>query len=153
MRLALLLLALAPLAACSQSDLGDARSTLRENEAVWNAASVASYRMTYRERCFCASERTTVVVRGGAVDSVYVGEEGEPQRVEAYDPARHWDVGALFDVLEASLDREPEVARIQYNTELGYPVEAAFDYDRGTLDEEDGFGVSDFEVLGSGGGS
>ena len=146
MRLPLLLLALAALPACSSSELSSQEENLREARAAWAEAGVADYRLTYRESCFCPSERTTVVVRGGAVDAVYVGDEGAETAV-AFDPDRHWDVPALFGYVEAALDRDPDEAVVAYDPALGYPTSARFDYERGAVDEEDGFTVSAFERL------
>lgn len=145
-----LLLAGLAVAACDTGGvdaLDGARLGLRDARARWDSAGVADYRLSYAENCFCAVQRFTVVVRGGAVDSVYAGGGDEPLVPVAYDPARHFGVPGLFALVEAGLDRRPEVAEVVYNTELGFPSSASFDYDRSVLDEEDGFTLFAFETL------
>lgn len=140
------LLLLAALPACSSSEPDAQRASLEGARARWASATVANYRLTYHRACFCPSVRTTVVVRGGAVDSVYAGPEGEEAAVD-YDPQQHWDVPALFDFVEAALDRDPAEAQVDYDVELGYPRSAGFDYSRDVIDEEDGFVVLAFSRL------
>ena len=145
-RLALLLAALplAALAACSSEELDPQGESLRAARARWAAEGVANYRLTYQEVYFGPAPRTTVVVRGGAVDSVYV-HSFDSTRVEPYDPEVHRDVEGLFDFVEDALARDPDVALVSYDRALSYPDTASFDYARDVVDEENGFVVHGFE--------
>ena len=147
----LLPLALAALArqACAGGpfDASGARAELRAGRALWEREGPADYGYTIRRTCFCgpaASGPVRVEVRGGR--TVSVSTLGG-QSVARGDFDRLDTVEELFEAVEDAIEADPYQLTSAYDPARGHPVALAVDYDRYTVDEENGFQVTDFVAL------
>jgi hypothetical protein len=147
----LLPLALAALAlqACTGGpfDASGARAELRAGRALWQREGVADYAYTIRRVCFCGPEvagPVRVEVRGGQTVRVETSS-GRTIAPGAFDQLD--TVEELFATIAEAIERDPHRIMAGYDPARGHPVSLFVDYDRRTVDEENGFEVSDFVVL------
>lgn len=148
-RLLPLALAAAALQACAGGplDASGARAELRAGRELWQRQAIADYAYTVRRTCFCGQEVTgpvRVEVRGGRTVSV-APFGGQALAAGAFD--RLDTVEELFEAVDDAIDRRPHQLTAGYDPARGHPVSLAVDYDRRSVDEENGFEVSDFTVL------
>lgn len=142
--LAPLLLA-AALAACSGL-LGLGGDRLDDARDRWRDSRPALYQFTYRRICFClGTDPVVVTVEGDSVTRVGPAPGSDPNRVPPRKDIR--TVGGLFELLREWEARDPHSQRVRYHDELGYPVEAFFDFEENVADEEMGFEVSDLRAV------
>ena len=115
--------ALVAFPACDMMGNDDAeeRARLAQARSRWRGAGISDYSYEMRKLCFCPPEYVgpfTITVRGGAVVSVvYLPTGASVVPV----PERHPTVDGLFEVVEATLERNPDQLSIDYDPALGYP--------------------------------
>lgn len=142
--LAPLLLA-AALSACS-GVLGLGGDRLDDARDRWRDSRPALYQFTYRRVCFCpGTDPVVVTVEGDSVTRVGPATGSDPGRVPPREEIR--TVDGLFQLLREWEARDPHSKRVTYHDELGYPVEAFFDFRENVADEEMGFEVSDLRAV------
>ena len=123
------------------------REALRAARSRWESRGPADYGYVVASTCFCAQDAAgpvRVEVRGRQTfSSTYVssGAPASPKYFSSRDT-----VDDLFDTIHRALEDAPDEVRVTYHRELGYPVEAYFDFDRRTADEEQGFTVREFRA-------
>ena len=78
-------------------------------------------------------------------DSIVSIEIVSPEWDEGQEPYA-LTVPEMFDRLEATLEREPDEARLEFAAE-GYPTFAAFDMEENSVDDEWGLAVEDLTPL------
>lgn len=147
-RLPLLALALLA-AACSGGpfDASGARAELGTNRARWQQDRPADYAYTIRRICFCGAEvagPVRVEVRGGRNVSINTFG-GQTLSMGAFDELD--TVEDLFAAVEDAIDAGPYRLEATYDAARGHPVTLFVDYERRSVDEENGFEVTDFVLL------
>ncbi len=112
---------------------GPTVSSLDDAEALWEAADLTDYDMTYREVCFCPEVRIMVTVRDGQVtETVSLGE---------FDPQRDGrTVESLFAEIRQAFDEGAASVNVEYDAELGHPTGYFIDFSEEMADEE--FGIT-----------
>jgi hypothetical protein len=66
-----------------------------------------------------------------------------------YDPYKTgelYTIDQLFALVEISIERNPYVKTIQYNSTYGFPQSSFFDFNKQMADEEIGHEVTDFKT-------
>jgi hypothetical protein len=113
----------------------ESRNNMRAQRKQWQAQSITSYTYHVRKLCFCGDTRaTTVVVVNGAVASATFDDSGEA--VPANELSRIYTVEAIFDVIDAALDRRADALSAAYDSALHYPTDVQIDYIRNAIDDE-----------------
>ena len=138
---------LLPVVACDDKggEIGPGSDLQELNERWdrWQAVEPAAYDYEFQWVCFCVDEVTQpvrVAVGESIVQSVTVIETGEP--VDPDVLATYRTINELFLLLERAYEDGADQVRVEYDAELGYPVDAFIDYDFGVADEELGFSAS-----------
>lgn len=124
---------------------------LQKNRDLWERKGVRSYDYTVARTCFCGPEAAgpvIVEVRDGQPASARYVSDGTPAERRYF--AGMDSVEDLFDTVSRALDRHPDRVEVVYDSRLGYPVRARFDYDENAVDEEDGFTVEGFRRVEGG---
>ncbi len=119
-------------------------SDLKQAQALWEAAGVASYRFRVEVGCFCLEEYRgpfTVVVRNGAVEAT---RNGEP--VAEFAPTGYFTVPGLFDAVERFA--YSDAITVRYHPDFGFPVIIDADPVANAIDEELRILVTDFTING-----
>lgn len=118
---------------------------LQKARDLWDRKGVRSYDYTVTRTCFCGPEAAgpvVVEVRDGQTASARYVSGGAPAETRHF--AGMDSVDDLFDTVSRALDQYPDYVEVVYDSRLGYPVRAHFDYDENTADEEGGFTVEGF---------
>lgn len=150
-----ILLALAPLAlalhGCDLDPSGPAfpAAELRAARAAWQSQGIDSYRYVVAKSCGeCLPESIApalVEVRDGKTVSVVAATSVRQINPEFY--GQYDTVEELFDVIGDAIDRDPYRFSARYDSRTGLPVSYAVDFDRGMVDDEAGFTISEFEAI------
>lgn len=141
------LIALAVAALGCSDPLGPQENRLAEARAAWSLGAPAGYEFEFQRLCFCGPDTTRPVrieVRFGEVTAVTVVETGETLA----DPSSFPTIEDLFDEVEDAIRRDAFSLDVQYDDDLGYPIEVTIDFDEQAQDEEMAFRVSAFRDLG-----
>ncbi len=131
--------------------LAPEQEALDTSRARWTASSIADYRYTLREFCFCGPEtlRPVVIeVVDGQVASATYEDDGTAVVQPRLGQLR--TVDGLFDVIQDAIDREAHSLEAQYDPVRGYPTSVQIDYIEFAVDEEYGFAASDLVPLEGG---
>lgn len=133
--------------ACSDGT-GPERTDLERGRAKWEAAAIEDYAYDYQRLCFCPPQLIRPVhiqVENGQVTSGVFLDDGEsvaPADLELYPT-----IDDLFAQLQDAIQAEADSIAASYHPELGYPTEAFIDFDRQTIDEEQGFTAGNLAPL------
>jgi len=120
------------------------RQALAEARQQWASTGVDSYEFTVSVHCMCGPlEMRVRVIDGAVVSRVYL-RDGQP--VPANELSGHDTVEELFAYLEYALDRRPAEIEAEYDAR-GVPTSVFVDWSKNAMDEEGGFGVSDFTLI------
>lgn len=114
----------------------------------WEELGIADYTWSYRRSCFCPPFAVTVVVEGGAAVSHEV--ESDP----AVDPVVPEEVEILtvedlFDEVQRAIDTADEVT-VTYEAETGRVTTLDVDQLSNAVDDEYGYAVTSFSLVGDG---
>lgn len=113
--------------------------------ARWQAAGIDSYVMRYARHCFCPGPGPVdIVVRGGRIESITSVATGQPVESSADGIWGYLPVDELFVAIDQAI-RSADVATVRYDDELGYPVDASFDFIRGAVDDELGIAIESLQ--------
>lgn len=145
LRVLLAFLLAASLPACS-GVLGLGEDRLDDARDRWRDRRPALYQFTFRRVCFClGTDPVVVTVAGDSVTRVSPAAGSDPNRVPPREEIR--TVDRLFELLREWEARDPHSKRVSYHDELGYPVEAFFDFEENVADEEMGFEITDLRAV------
>jgi len=117
---------------------------LRQAEALWEAAGVASYRLRVEVGCFCPEEYRgpfSVVVQDGVVEATRNGEA-----LAEFAPTSYFTVPGLFDAVERFA--YSDAITVTYDPDYGFPMIIDADPAANTIDEEQRILVTDFTIDG-----
>lgn len=116
---------------------------LEERREMWNTQNISSYEFTING--WDGDQNygpVRIMVRDGAVDTAVV--EG------AHGLASYPTFADIFDYMRQSLERNPDRSTIDFNDEIGYPLQYNFDFDRGSVGDERSLTVTRFDTLANG---
>ncbi|MGE0440472.1 MAG: DUF6174 domain-containing protein [Gemmatimonadales bacterium] len=141
----LLAVALVALVGCSTGPVGYL-SALDEARARWADAGITHYQMVLHRGCFCGGPSSVrIEVNGTTITRTPLGEGGPvPAGWEDYYP----DVAGLFDVVAREAVRPAAALQVEYDAARGFPTLISVDPIGNAIDDEYGYTVTDFEVLG-----
>ena len=123
----------------SAFDWEELRAELKVARALWQARGPVTYRFEFRWNCYCLPD-VLEWVRVDVRDKVLVGvtrlSDGN-----ALPPDRwsHRTVEGMFQWIEEKLAEHPEVLRVRFDPEMGYPTDGYCDVSSMLADEERGF--------------
>jgi hypothetical protein len=112
-------------------DLGDddsfQRDKLGQARTLWNTKDVASYSYILELQCFCAPASelrpVLVTVQNGTPTSLQYWDESPAKRTPA--PASIFGpydtVEELFDFVDETIDKDPQVLQVGYDKDYGFP--------------------------------
>lgn len=132
------LLALAALAACSDS-LSPSFRALDAAETRWANAGLQSYEFTTTRTCECLPE-LSVPMRVTVTNSV-VTAVTRISDAQSIDPSQWYTIENLFAVIRIELDRLPSRVDVEYDPTLGFPAHLV--YGRREVDDGAEIDVSD----------
>lgn len=121
-----------------------------EGRALWESQGIEHYRFTLSRSCFCLARGPVVIeVRNGKVVSIVDAETGGSE-VDGFAVSEIFGdvdtIEELFGRIDAA--EGAAVLQVSYDATFGYPAEIYIDQSELMADEEIGYTVSDFEVLG-----
>ena len=137
-RVVLLTCATQWLAACllfGPSEGGELSSAM----ARWRARGLNQYEFTLSYSCDCPYQPLRIRVSGDAIVQVTDLATGNPTTPDS----RAKTIPGLFGYIRSILDRHPDWIQVDYDPDLGFPLDVGVDYDRRAIDDEGGFSVSD----------
>ena len=126
-----------PFSASGPDDLDEARRH-------WSEQRVAGYTFTVTQDCFCVEDARgsfRVTVANGAVVSVTDPATGAPRTASEFVPLT---VEALFDRVEQAVAEGVREIDVEYDRELGYPVEIEINRSQQPVDAAVIITVTDF---------
>lgn len=138
----LILALIAGAAGCGSDPTEVEWSTLSAAERLWSEHGPGTYDYVYTSVCFCPYTPRRVSVSGGEVVAVEPIPPAEPPS----EPLEGYTTEELFDRIRQELARDPHEHRLEFHPTLGYPLEAWFDYEENTVDEEWGFRVTELRT-------
>jgi hypothetical protein len=124
-----------------EPDAADRRALSRAR-AQWERVGPRSYRYVYAPRCDCpptVARATWVTVEQGVVVEASYLDGNEPVNI---GPQLYGTVDSLFAQVQRAYDQHAAQVRVQYDPQLGYPIDVWIDWRRDVVDEESGFGAS-----------
>lgn len=123
----------------SAFDWEELRSELKVARELWRTRGPATYRFEFRWNCYCLPDLREWV-RVDVRDRVLVGVTRLTDG-EALPPDRwsHRTVDGMFQWIEGKLAEHPEVLRVRFDPDLGYPTDGYCDVSSMLADEEMGF--------------
>lgn len=127
---------------------GSEQERLDAARARWDELGIADYTWSYRRSCFCPPFAVTVVVKGGEAVSHEI--EADP----AVDPVvveevEIFTVEDLFDEVQRAIDTADEVT-VEYEDETGRVTTLDVDQITNAVDDEFGYAVTSFALVGDG---
>jgi hypothetical protein len=126
----------------------DAQGELDLNRALWDAAAIHDYSMTFQRLCQCSFEfliPVRITVRGDTIHEVTDLDTGEP--VEEPAEGAFLTIAEVFDVIQDALDRNAAEIDVRYNSTFGYPTDVVIDFSRSMFNDDTEFQISDFVEL------
>ena len=119
-------------------------SELSYNQSKWERKNISDYEFTLRINCFCPQERV------GPHMIKVVNDEIVSVNTQPYDPGTTGElltIDDLFTFVETSIERNPYIRTIEFNSTFGYPESVWFDFNKNMADEEIGYQVTDFKEI------
>ncbi len=127
----------------------DVQGELGINRALWDAAAVHDYSMTFQRLClFCSTEfviPVSITVRGDTIHEVTDLDTGAP--VEEPAEGAFLTIDGVFDVIQDAIDRDAAEIDVRYNSTFGYPTDVIIDFSRSQVTDDVTFQISDFVEL------
>ncbi len=151
MRIKPLLVLLPLLVGCVifSSSEADVRGELDVNRALWDAAAIHDYSMSFQRLClFCTVDiliPVRITVRGDTIHEVTDLDTGEP--VEEPAEGAFLTIDGVFDVIQDAIDRDAAEIDVRYNSTFGYPTDVTIDFSRSRFDDDTEFQISEFVEL------
>ena len=144
---ATLLLASCDVFGLSLGDRGR-RADFERQRAKWERQGISSYRLIYRQDCFCGTEftvATEIEVRGGSIVGAHYAASNDP--IPSYVQSRLPTIESLFDIIADAIEREVDLLDVSYDPDRGFPRKIAIDYRFNTADDEVTHSVLGFEIV------
>ncbi len=126
----------------------DVSEELAAARARWDASGWGDYAFFFNWQCFCGPDRITPVhIEVGDAHITKVRWAREPDAGTILKPEIFRTINGLFDMIEDAIDRDAVRIDATYDPILGHPVSVFIDYEKFTVDEEQGFQVSGVSEL------
>ena len=122
------------------------QALLLRAQSRWDRSGITSYTYTSAWQCFCAEDLrapVTVDVLNGVLHSIAFADS---RAVDVPNPERFGTVDDLFATIQDAFDRDAARVVVDYEAQLGYPTDAFLDYEKLTIDEEQGFSIKELNV-------
>ncbi len=128
---------------------GDIKAVFEKNYALWREHRIESYNIIFKRGCFCPREITlpaqVEVEQSGDIQitrAKYL-ESGKPVPPEYLDS--FLSIEATFELIAEAIGEEPEVIKVNYDAQYGFPTELLIDYSTIVADDELSIKISDFK--------
>ncbi len=151
MRIKPLLVLLPLLVSCVifSSDEADVQGELDANRAVWDAAAIHDYSMTFQRLCsLCSVEfliPVRLIVRGDTIDEARDVDTGAPVQEPAV--GAFLTIDEVFQVIQQAIDQTAAEIDVSYNSTLGYPIDVDIDLRRSQFSDDTQFQIREFVEL------
>lgn len=123
-------------------------SEFTRNQKLWEANHLTDYNFTLQRNCFCPEDRrgpVDIQVRKNATISIIFTESGVTANPDFFSDVDTID--ELFGVLKnAHMDKAVQVD-VTYDATYGYPQSIYIDVSKEIADEEQGYTVSNLQVI------
>jgi hypothetical protein len=116
---------------------------IAEAKARWKAKEPERYSYTFRPVCFCPLDSLRVTATRDSVIQVVslrAGSQGSVPSPQSYS------IESLFQGLEGALQSHPDVLRMSFDPEYGFPDSVVIDPDKQAEDDEYSQYISGFRV-------
>ncbi len=126
----------------------DVQGELDVNRALWDAAAIHDYSMTFQRLClFCGIELlipVRITVRGDTIVEV-TDLDGAP----VVEPAEgvFLTIDEVFDFVQFAIDQRAAEIDVRYNGTFGYPTDVVIDFSRSLFNDDTQFQIREFVEL------
>ena len=125
---------------CSDDKFANERSQMLQAKLKWEQAknsTVAGYSFNSESLCFCAFEVPNKVTLTVLSDTVSAAVERDSQEKVADSLLNRYEtIDRWFSIIDSCIDRNPDLMRIIYDENSGYPKDIYFDYIENVADDE-----------------
>ncbi len=125
-----------------------AQAELDRRRALWEANRADDYSFELTPLCFCPPplvEPVEIRVEKGVVESVINVESGKAPEHDELE--RYVTIDGLFHLIQEAIDRKASRITVSYDSEIGYPTDASFDYVAHMADEEFAFTTANYSPV------
>ena len=127
----------------------DLQGELDVSRALWDAAAIRDYSMSFQRLClFCGIEfliPVRITVRGDTIYEVTELDTEEP--VEEPAEGIFLTIDGVFDVIQGAIDQNAAEIDVRYNNVLGYPTDVSIDLSRSLFNDDSQFLIGEFVEL------
>ena len=127
----------------------DVQGELDVNRALWDAAAIHDYSMSFQRLCrFCDAEFATpvrITVRGDTIREITDLDTGEPLGQPA--EGAFLAVDGVFDFIQSAIDQSAAAIDVGYNSTFGYPTDVTIDFTRSQFNDDTQFLIGEFVEL------
>ncbi len=127
----------------------DVQGELDVNRALWDAAAIHDYSMSFQRLClFCSVEfliPVRITVRGDTIYEVTDLDTEAP--VEEPAPGAFLTIDGVFNVIQGAIDKNAAEIDVRYNSMLGYPTDVIIDLSRSLFNDDAQFQIREFVEL------
>ncbi len=126
----------------------DLQWELDVNRALWDAAAIHDYSMTFQRLCQCSIGfliPVRITVRGDTIREVTNLETGAP--VEEAAQGAFLAVDGVFDFIQDAINQNAAAIDVDYNSTFGYPTDVIIDFSRSQLTDDTQFLIGEFKQL------
>ncbi|MCH7682486.1 MAG: hypothetical protein IIB35_02080 [Gemmatimonadetes bacterium] len=127
----------------------DVQEELDINRALWNAAAIHDYSMSFQRLClFCSVEfliPVRITVRGDTIYEVTDLDTGAPVAEPA--PGAFLTIEGVFDAIQGAIDQRAAEIDVSYNSMFGYPTDVSIDPSRSLFNDDTQFQIREFVEL------
>lgn len=151
MRIKPLLVLLPLLVGCVifSSSEADVQGELDVNRALWDAAAIHDYSMSFQRLCWsCRVEfliPVRITVRGDTIHEVTDWDTEAP--VEEPAPGAFLTIDGVFNVIQSAIDQNAVEIDVRYNSTFGYPTDVTIDLSRSLFNDDTQFLIGEFVEL------
>jgi len=113
----------------------------------WNAKKINHYSFSVKRNCFCLPEEAiNIVVRNNKIVSSQFIPSHKPLPKERQDTLM--TINDYFKKIDRAFKERYAHIGLKYHVQYHFPTEIFFDYRAGIADDEIGYQLSDFKVMG-----
>ncbi len=127
----------------------DVQGELDVNRALWDAAAIHDYSMSFQRLClFCSVEfliPVRITVRGDTIYEVTDLDTGAP--VEEPAEGAFLTIDEVFDVIQGAIDQSAAEIDVRYNSTFGYATDVIIDLSRSLFNDDTQFQIREFVEL------
>jgi len=109
----------------------------------WVSSKPINYEFTLQISCYCPIERLGPHLIKVSNDKI-ISVNNLPYDITKTGPLMTID--ELIAYIKTSLDKNPYIKKVEYNSVLGYPEHVFFDFAKEIADEEIGFEITNFKI-------